>query len=278
MKSIGLFKQPSDGGYRALSPLNKSLRLVKWSGHGGIVIVGPLSWGKDPVNGNDSYSIPGFAEPANCFTHMAGAGVFAVLTVFLLRRGWGSRGRVVFLSVFAFSCIFVLSMSGVYHLLPFGSTAREVLRRLDLAAIFTLIAGTFTAAHGILFTGRGRWIPLLLVWSAAITGIVLAAIFAGATPPWLVITIYLAFGWAGAFSAIALWRRYGLSFIQPLMIGAVAYTVGAVVDGAGWPTLIPRVVGPHELFHVAVLIGVAAHWRFVLQFAAGKESEAFSDS
>ncbi len=44
------------------------------------------------------------------------------------------------------------------------------------------------------------------------------------------------------------------------------------------PPLIPRVVGPHELFPVAVIIGAAAHWRFVLQFAAGKQSEAVMDS
>jgi channel protein (hemolysin III family) len=81
----------------------------------------------EPVEGNDSYSIPGFAEPVNSFTHLVGAGVFAVLSVFLLRRAWGSGERVVFVGVFAFSCVFVLSMSGVYHLLSFGSAAREVL-------------------------------------------------------------------------------------------------------------------------------------------------------
>jgi len=116
--------------------------------------------------------------------------------------------------------------------------------------------------------------PLLLVWSAAVTGIVFSSIFINEIPPWLAISVYLGLGWAGVFSAVLVWRRYGLSFIRPLVIGGAAYTVGAVVDGAGWPTLIPRVVGPHELFHVAVLIGAAAHWRFVLQFAGGKEPEA----
>ena len=61
------------------------------------------------------------------------------------------------------------------------------------------------------------------------------------------------------------------------MIGAGAYTVGAGIEGIGWPTLIPGAVGPHEVFHVAVLIGAAAHWRFVLQFADGNESETVND-
>ena len=80
------------------------------------------------------------------------------------------------------------------------------------------------------------------------------------------------------FSGVMVWRRYGLLFVRPLISGGVAYTVGAVIDGVGWPTLIPHVIGPHELFHVAVLIGVASHWRFVLQFAGGKEPEAVNDS
>ncbi len=120
--------------------------------------------------------------------------------------------------------------------------------------------------------------PLLLVWSVAITGIVLSSIFINEIPPWLSTTVYLGLGWAGVFPVVMVWRRYGLLFIRPLVIGGVSYSVGAVVDGVGWPTLIPRVVGPHELFHVAVLIGVAAHWRFVLQFADGKASEVMNDS
>ena len=105
-----------------------------------------------------------------------------------------------------------------------------------------------------------------------------SSIFINEIPPWLATTIYLGLGWAGVFSGVMVWRRYGLLFIRPLMSGGVAYTVGAVIDGVGWPTIIPHVVGPHELFHIAVLIGAAAHWRFVLQFADGKESENASDS
>ena len=231
---------------------------------------GPLTREKDSLNGNGIYSIPGFAEPVSCFTHLLGVIVFAVLTVFLLRRGWGNRGRVMMLGVFAFSCVFVLSMSTVYHLLPLGSTSREVLRRLDQAAIFTLIAASFTPAHGILFDGWRRWAPLLLIWTVAITGIVLSSIFDSRIPAWITTTVYLSMGWAGLISTIMAWSRYGGRFLRPLIVGGVAYTIGALVDLAGWPNLIPGVFGPHELFHIAVLVGISAHWRFVLQFADGR--------
>ena len=62
----------------------------------------------------------------------------------LLLRSRGCHGRLYSIGIFIFSVVFLLSMSGVFHLLEPGGEPRSVLRRLDHAAIFTLIAGTFT--------------------------------------------------------------------------------------------------------------------------------------
>jgi len=215
------------------------------------------------------YAIPGFNDPVSALSHLGGAGVFAVLTVFLLRRGWGSFGRMASLALFAFTFLFLLSMSGVYHLLAPG-TARAVLRRLDHSAIFTMIAGTFTPVHTILFRGPGRWGPLVFIWLAAAAGICLKAVFFGGVANWMGIAIFLAMGWVGIVPGVILWRRYGSSFIRPLICGALAYTFGAFLELLGWPVLVPGVVGPHEVFHVAVLAGAGFHWRFVSQFASGQ--------
>ena len=59
------------------------------------------------------HPIPGFYEPVNAILHLGAAGVFAVLGVRLIRRSRGDRTRVALLSVFAFACVFMLSMSGV---------------------------------------------------------------------------------------------------------------------------------------------------------------------
>ena len=59
----------------------------------------------------------------------------------------------------AVETVFLLSMSGVYHMMESGGTARAVMGRLDHSAIFVLIAGTFTPVHGILFRGWARWGP-----------------------------------------------------------------------------------------------------------------------
>jgi channel protein (hemolysin III family) len=177
---------------------------------------------------------------------------------------------MTYLAIYAFSCVFLFSMSGVYHMLEFGGTARAVLRRLDQGAIFLLIAGTFTPVHGILFRGVLRWGPLFLIWTLALTGIVFNSVLASDLPEWLVLSMYQSLGWVGAFSALVLWQRFGFSFIGPLLWGAVPYTVGAIMEFLEWFVLIPGVIGAHELFHVAVLLGAGCHWKFVTTFASGR--------
>jgi channel protein (hemolysin III family) len=221
---------------------------------------------------NDLYPLPGFYDPVSSLSHLLGAVLFALLTPALLRRGRGNPARVAFLGVYAFSCVFLLSMSTAYHMLPLGTGGRTVMGRLDQGAIFVLIAGTFTPTHGILFRGVGRWGPLLLVWAAALAGIALKTVFLPGLPEALGLSFYLALGWVGVFSAAVLWRRYGFWFLAPLLWGALAYTVGAVLEffNGRWLQWIPGVVDAHALFHFAVLAGAGLHWWFVWRFATGQ--------
>lgn len=226
----------------------------------------------------DVYSIPGFCEPVSCFTHLLAAPVFAVLGFFLARRAFGHHGHTVSLSVMALTTVFLLSMSAVYHMLGPGA-GREVMRRLDVAGVFALIAGTVTPVHAILFRGFNRWAPLLLIWAVAATGITLRSVFPDGLPRGVGTGVFLLMGWGGLIACVLLWRRYGYRFVSPLLWGGVAYTVGAVILGMHWPTVIPGVIGPHELWHVAVLVGLGLHWKFVFQFAEGPpDSEQWTNS
>ncbi|MHC4093297.1 MAG: hemolysin III family protein, partial [Planctomycetota bacterium] len=81
---------------------------------------------------------------------------------------------------------------------------------------------------------------------------------------------YLTLGWFGGVSAVFLVRRYGFDFIKPLLWGGIAYSIGGVADFLRWPTVVPRVVEGHEVFHVAVLVGAVYHWLFIWQFADGE--------
>ena len=214
-------------------------------------------------------SIPGFSDPVSSVTHLAGAAVFAVLGVFLIRRGRGDARRVMALLVFVFSCVLLLSLSGVYHLLRPDTPARGVLMRLDHAAIFVLIAGSFTPVHAILLQDRWHRHLLPLIWAAAIAGLAFKSLYFDTMPEWLGLLMYLGLGWLGVISTVTLALRFGLRFILPLVWGGLAYTLGALADHFRWPELVPGIVGPHEAFHLAVLAGISFHWAFIRRIASG---------
>ncbi len=215
-------------------------------------------------------SIPGFTDPFSSISHLLGALLFALLAPYLIWLGRGCRGRVAALAVFSASSVLLLIMSGTYHLLPHATPARELMQRLDHAAIFALIAGTFTAGHAILFRGPWRWGMIVGIWSLALAGIILKTFFFEQVSEAVGLSFYLGMGWIGVLSGQRVLRLYGWHLLRPLLGGGVAYTVGAVLEFARWPTLAPGVLGPHELFHLCVLIGVACHWEFIRRFADGR--------
>ena len=213
------------------------------------------------------YSIPGFSEPFSSMSHLLAAGLFALTGLFLVLRSRGSHGRLYSIGIFVFSVVFLLSMSGVFHLLEPGGEPRSILRRLDHAAIFTLIAGTFTPIHVLLFSGWRRWSVLAVVWIFAIAGLTVKTIYFNELPEWVGLMLYLLMGWIGALSAVLIFHLHGGRYLVPLIAGAVAYTVGAVLDFLRLPTLIDGVVGPHELFHVFVIFGISFHWLLIARVA-----------
>lgn len=214
--------------------------------------------------------IPGFSDPVSSFSHLfIGVPFFLVMTFILILRGKGSTPRMVALGIYGMSNVFLFSMSGIYHLLNRESTSRLVMQRLDHAAIFLLIAGTFAPAHYILFRGWKRWGPLSIVWICAITGITLKSIFFDDFSEFLSVSLYLGLGWLGMLSGYFIWYYYGGWLFRPLFWGGMAYTFGAILDFLKAPTLISGVLGYHELFHVAVLVGAGCFCYFVYLIAPG---------
>jgi channel protein (hemolysin III family) len=216
---------------------------------------------------SDVVSIPGLADPFSSLSHLSGAGLFAIFSVLLLQRGRGDRLRMASLVIFCCGTVFLLTVSGLTHLVGRGGSAHFVLQRLDHAAIFALIACSFTPMHIILFRGRQRWTVLALVWAIAILGITFKTIYFDSIPPSVGTAIYIGMGWIGLLSWWSIVRQYGFNFARPLMYGGFAYTIGGLLDGLHWPVLISGVIQWHEVFHVAVLIGLGFHWAFVYAIA-----------
>jgi channel protein (hemolysin III family) len=171
------------------------------------------------------------------------------------------------LIVLSLSSVVLLSLSAVYHMLWPG-IGRDIMHRIDIAGVFVLIAGTVTPIHMILFRGWWRWGPLAIVWGIAITGVTLRIVFFNRLPSSAGTLGFVILGWGGAFSTVVLWQRYGWSFVEPLVYGGIAYTIGALSLSVHWPVLVPGIVGPHELWHFAVLAGLGYHWFFVFQLAS----------
>jgi predicted membrane channel-forming protein YqfA (hemolysin III family) len=69
----------------------------------------------------------------------------------------------------------------------------------------------------------------------------------------------------GVVSIVKLGRRLGYRAVRPIWLAGVVYSVGAILEATGHPVIVHGWVGPHEVFHTAVIIGVALHWSFVRQ-------------
>ena len=211
-------------------------------------------------------SILGFADPISSWMHLLGAVVFAVLGAVLVSRARGNPQRQALLIVYAVCCVFTLSVSGVYHLLPRGGE-RSVMLRLDHSAIFALIAGTFTSVQGILCRGWMRWVPMIVMWVAAVVGITLKLLFLTSLPGWFWVALYIIPSWV--IGSPVLWvlvSKHGVRCLSLLIWGGVAYTIGAIFNKMG-PPIVPGVFGPHEMWHVLVLVGMGLHWKFIYDFA-----------
>lgn len=214
--------------------------------------------------------LAGLSDPFSSVSHLLGALLFACLAPRLIRRGGDTPGHALALAVFSGSCVLLLTVSGIYHTLPHDTPARALLQRCDHAAIFALIAGTFTAGHAILFRGIWRWGMITLIWTLAAVGILLKTVFFEHVSEALGLAFYLGMGWIGLLSGFKVLRVYGWPLLLPLIGGGLAYTIGAVLEFARWPDLAPGLLGPHELFHLCVLLGVACHWEFTHRFADGR--------
>jgi channel protein (hemolysin III family) len=213
----------------------------------------------------DIVPILGFAEPAASWLHLVGAAVALASIPSLYRSAHSVAARRALL-VFGAGVVLALAVSGVFHIFDLGGTARAVLQRLDHAAIWVLIACTFTPVHLILLRGIWRWGVLSLVWACALAGIVLKTIFFAGFPESLGLLLYLCLGWVGALSAMMVARRHGFRTVRLLLLGGLIYSIGGVIYALDWPNPWPGYLGHHEMFHLAVLAGLASHWRSMQSF------------
>lgn len=201
-------------------------------------------------------------EVANSLSHGLGL-LLALVGVPVLVWDAARRGGALTVAgagVFAVTLVLLYLASTVYHALPHNK-AKRLFQVLDHAAIFLLIAGTYTPfTLGVLRGGWG-WTLFTVVWGLAIVGIVLKAV-GGVRYPRLSMCLYLGMGWLALVAVKPVWLRVELSGILWLLAGGAAYTAGVAFFAA------QRVRYSHFVWHLFVLAGSACHFFAVLWYAA----------
>ena len=201
-------------------------------------------------------------EIANSVSHGVGllAAIAAAPVLVLSAVRHDGTARIVGASVFAATMVLLYLTSTLYHALP-ANRAKRVLRVLDHAAIFLMIAGTYTPFTLGVLRGTWGWTLFGIVWGLALAGVVLTAAGGGRSPK-LRMYLYLAMGWLILIAVKPLWLRmpsWGLFWI---FAGGIAYMAGVVFYTA------KRVSYNHFVWHLFVITGTACHFVAVLRYAA----------
>jgi hemolysin III len=202
-------------------------------------------------------------EPVSGLTHLGGAVASAGGLVALLVLGWQEFEKIVSVLVYGLSLVGLFAASATYHLASVRPRVQELLRKVDHSAIYLLIAGTYTPFCINAFTGFWRWGLLSIIWSLAAVGI-LVKVFTINAPRWLSAGLYVLMGWL-CIAAIGEMLAVLPAFVLGWMLaGGVIYTLGAVVYITRVMNFWPGRFGYHEVWHIFVLLGAAAHFVAVM--------------
>lgn len=161
--------------------------------------------------------------------------------------------------VFTLTAVLLFGTSAVYHRGNWSDRTTAVLRRMDHANIFLIIAGTYTPLCVLLLDRHTATVVLSIVWTGAILGVISRVIWLGA-PRWVYVPLYVALGWValgflGRFNATG-----GPAVVWLVAAGGLCYTIGAIIYGTKWPRGSVRYFGFHEIFHALTIAGFACHF------------------
>ncbi|MFB1479689.1 hemolysin III family protein [Corallococcus sp. RDP092CA] len=167
--------------------------------------------------------------------------------------------------VFGGSLVLMFGVSGGYHWPTWSAAMYQRIRRFDHAAIFILIAGSFTPLATLDPMGGLSQRLLWLMWGAALAGATLTLAGISASRG-LRSGLYVALGCVAAPVFWNLPTVMGQGRVGWLFFGAMLYAVGAVVYARRWPDPVPHVFGYHEVFHLMVIAAAATHYIVLLDF------------
>ena len=212
---------------------------------------------------------PKLKDPVSGWTHIFGAVLsVAALAVLVCRAAIEATvWHVVSFAIYGASLVALYTASALYHSLDLSQRANTVLKQLDHAMIYFLIAGTYTPVCLVVLHGGWGWSLFGVNWALAVAGIVLKLVFRN--PPRAVIVILFAFyiimGWLVVIAWGPLMRALPHAGVFWLVLGGIFYTSGTMVLNMKRLDLIPG-FGAHEMWHLFVMAGSFCHFWMMLQY------------
>ncbi len=209
-----------------------------------------------------------FREPFSGFSHVFGAVIsFVGLLILLFAQIYTHNYNAITIAsavIFGISLILLYTASGVYHLTVAKDSVIKVLRKIDHAMIFILIAGTYTPICMILLSAPLKYYMLGIIWSMALCGIIFKIAWINC-PSWLSAAIYIFMGWMAVFILKPLSSVIPTAGLWLLISGGILYTIGGVIYAIEKKGVTRR-FGAHEIFHIFVILGSATHYIFIYKF------------
>ena len=193
-------------------------------------------------------------EITNSVTHgVAAALSIAGLTVLVVLASLkGDPWRIVAFSIYGVTLVCLYLASTLYHGISVPAVKR-FFRRLDHAAIFLLIAGTYTPFVLVLFRGGWGWALFGFTWGVAAFGIALKVAFLGRFEA-LSIVLYLGMGWAGVVVIKPVLATLSLSALTLVASGGILYSLGVIFY------LWHRLPFNHTIWHLFVVAASTCHF------------------
>jgi len=201
-------------------------------------------------------------EIVNSISHGIGLllAIAAIPILVVAASNRAGAAEITGVSIFGASMVLAYLSSALYHALPAGR-AKRVMQLVDHAAIFLLIAGTYTPfTLGVLWGGWG-WSLFGVVWGLALMGIVLKTCV-GTRYQNLSVALYLAMGWLVVIAIQPLYLHVPAWGLFWLVAGGIAYTLGVVFF-----VLDEKIRYAHAIWHGFVLMGTCCHFFAVLWYA-----------
>jgi hemolysin III len=201
-------------------------------------------------------------ERLNSITHLIGACLALAGLVVLVAQAarLGDPWKIVSFSIYGVTLVALYSFSALYHSLR--GKAKSVFQKLDHAAIYLLIAGTYTPLTLVTLRGAWGWSLFGVIWGLALIGIV-QDILAGRGGRVLSVAIYLLMGWLALVAIRPLARALPAAGLAWMIAGGLFYTVGVA-----FYALDKRISFGHGIFHLFVLAGSACHYCTILFYVA----------